>query len=263
MTLGLRYDYQEHYGGNLSPRAGLVWQPGPDDTIKLMYGEAFREPNIFELSSDPDLNPAVLTSMEICIAHSFGDLARISLSGYHSQIEDFLGSVGSLIGTGVGQVETQTVQGLEWQFDIRKGPVDAFLGGAWIINAEQDVRDSDTGAVFTRDLLGLPEKKISIGASCQVHDHVFLSLISSHIESYDALSGNPTITEPIRIESAHEINLTVGICDMEFSKLEWDGFLTVTNLTDRTNYEANIRRSGPHIFQQPERRMMIGGRIRF
>jgi outer membrane receptor protein involved in Fe transport len=258
LNLGVRYDHHDHYGGTFNPRIGLVWQPEEHNTVKLLYGEAFREPNIFELSSDSGLKPAELKSYELGIAHSFGQIARISLSGYYSQIDNFLGSVGSLIGTGVGDVETQTVEGMECQFDIKKGPVTAFINGAYIFDAKQEVLDSETGSFSTVDLLGLPGKKVNIGVSYFFLRYYTLSLISSHIGAYQALSGNSSVSEPIKIKAYHDIKLTLGVTGVNFSGMMWDGFITINNLTDRKNYEANIRRSGPHVFEQKGRTFMIG-----
>jgi len=263
LNLGARYDDQDHYGSTFNPRGGLVWQPTESNTIKLLYGEAFREPNIFELSSNSNLEPAELKSYEISAAHSFDQNIRFSLTGYHSKIDNFLGSVGSLIGEGVGQVETQTVQGIECQFDIRKGPVTAFINGAYILNAEQEVTHPDTGEKTTVDLLGLPEEKANIGVSYHFLKYYTISLISSHIAAYDALSGDSSESKPFKIKTYHDMKLSLGIADVRFAGIVWDGFVTVNNLADRKNYEANIRRSGTRVFQQERRNVMAGLRIAF
>ncbi len=263
LTVGARYDNQEHYGEQLSQRLGLVWQPTERNTIKLLYGEAFREPNIFELSSDSGLKPAVLKSYEIVIAHGFGNMARIRLTGYHSIVDNFLGSVGSLIGAGVGAVKSQIVQGVEWQADIQKGAMAAFINGAYVFNAEQDLIDPVTTTTFSRELMGLPTEKINIGVSYQFTNQFSLSLISSHIGAYDALSGNSVIEEPIKINTYHNMKLTLGIVKVPFAGRVWDGFITIDNLTDRMNYEANIRRSGPNVLQKTGRQITAGVKVTF
>ena len=263
LNLGMRYDHHEQYGGTINPRVGLVWQADDLNTIKLLYGEAFREPNIFELSSDPNLEPAKLKSYEVGFAHSFGQTARISLAGYHSKIDNFLASVGSLIGTGVGDVETQVVQGVEYQFDIKKGPITAFVNGAYVFNAEQEVLDPETGIFSTQELLGLPGKKMNIGVSCNFFKYYTLSFISGHVGAYEALSGDSEEPEPFEIKASHNIKLTLSVADVTLAGIPWDGFITVNNLTDRKNYEANIRRSGPYVFEQEGRSLIIGIRAIF
>lgn len=51
LTLGLRYDKHDDFGGHSSPRLGLVHQLTEAQTIKLLYGEAYRTPSLSEVDS--------------------------------------------------------------------------------------------------------------------------------------------------------------------------------------------------------------------
>lgn len=63
-TAGLRYDKHERYGGDLSPRIGLVGTLHRT-TVKVLYGEAFREPNVFEIqNSSGSIRPTSLRTIE-------------------------------------------------------------------------------------------------------------------------------------------------------------------------------------------------------
>lgn len=48
LTLGLRYDDYDSVGDHLSPRLGLVHQFNEAQTLKLLYGEAYRAPSLGE-----------------------------------------------------------------------------------------------------------------------------------------------------------------------------------------------------------------------
>jgi outer membrane receptor protein involved in Fe transport len=48
LTLGLRYDDYDGAGEHLSPRLGLVHQINETQTLKLLYGEAYRAPSLGE-----------------------------------------------------------------------------------------------------------------------------------------------------------------------------------------------------------------------
>ncbi len=76
LTLGLRFDDYSHIGSALSPRFGLVHQISATQTIKLLYGEAFRAPtinelklnNIFGIASlvgNSNLNPETIKTYEL------------------------------------------------------------------------------------------------------------------------------------------------------------------------------------------------------
>jgi outer membrane receptor for ferrienterochelin and colicins len=43
-----RYDWYTDYGGDLSSRFGLIYQPIKKTSIKVLYGDAFREPTVYE-----------------------------------------------------------------------------------------------------------------------------------------------------------------------------------------------------------------------
>ena len=72
LTLGARFDHFSSIGERISPRLGLVHQLNPQQTIKLLYGEAFRAPAENELNllnntvilGDPDLKSEVVKSWE-------------------------------------------------------------------------------------------------------------------------------------------------------------------------------------------------------
>jgi iron complex outermembrane receptor protein len=47
-TLGLREDYNNMTGARASPRAGLIWQTTSATTLKALYGNAYRPPNVYQ-----------------------------------------------------------------------------------------------------------------------------------------------------------------------------------------------------------------------
>jgi iron complex outermembrane receptor protein len=48
LTLGLRSDFFSDFGGVLTPKVGLTYQPDPRVNIKAMFGNAFRVPAFYE-----------------------------------------------------------------------------------------------------------------------------------------------------------------------------------------------------------------------
>ena len=48
VNAGLRHDKHDGFAGSASPRLGLVYLPWPDSAVKLLYGRAFRVPNMYE-----------------------------------------------------------------------------------------------------------------------------------------------------------------------------------------------------------------------
>ena len=49
LTAGIRFDNYNDFGSSTNPRIALIWKPENKNSIKLMYGTAFRAPNFLEL----------------------------------------------------------------------------------------------------------------------------------------------------------------------------------------------------------------------
>ena len=99
LNLGLRYDYYESFGGTTNPRLALIYNPVEQTTLKLLYGEAFRAPNAYELyyhdggySQKPsvELDPETIKTTELVVEHNFmhGLLGTASL--YHYVADDLI-----------------------------------------------------------------------------------------------------------------------------------------------------------------------------
>jgi iron complex outermembrane receptor protein len=99
LDAGLRYDEYESFGGEFSPRVGLIWKARPRTTAKLLVGRAFRAPNANELyyhdggisrKPNPHLEPERITTYESVVEHRFGPPVRGSLSLYHYDLDDLI-----------------------------------------------------------------------------------------------------------------------------------------------------------------------------
>ncbi len=90
LIAGARYDYNPLGGGSANPRLGLIWQALDSTTLKLLYGTAFRAPNVYErLYTDQattkenlGLAPEKIQTLEFILEHSFTPSTRVSASLY-------------------------------------------------------------------------------------------------------------------------------------------------------------------------------------
>ncbi|QGY46782.1 TonB-dependent receptor plug domain-containing protein [Maribellus comscasis] len=97
-SLGLRYDYSTEFGSILNPRLAIDFQPETFMGIKFMYGTAFRQPGIFELTSEfrgnPELNPEKIKTGEVEFSGLLAnDKISIKANVFYSVISDFIGKV--------------------------------------------------------------------------------------------------------------------------------------------------------------------------
>lgn len=90
ITAGGREDTIQRIGTSLSPRAAAILNPTKDDTVKLLYGRAFRTPNLYELlysspgsnTPNPYLKPEICDTYEVVWDRDFKDGLRTTVDGY-------------------------------------------------------------------------------------------------------------------------------------------------------------------------------------
>jgi outer membrane receptor for ferrienterochelin and colicins len=106
--LGASYDYWSltAQGSSVTPRLGAVYQPQPDTSVKVLYGQAFRNPNVYELFyadatsiANPDLQPERLHNTEIVIEQLVQRRLRLTASVFHTHIRRLISqSEGTALG---------------------------------------------------------------------------------------------------------------------------------------------------------------------
>lgn len=135
-TIGVRHDHYASFGGVTDPRLALVYRPGADTTFKLIYGQAFRAPNDYELfyndggvsqKASPNLQPERIRSTELLAEWRFAPEWRAVGTFYFNRITDLIATVSdpadgllvnvnsmTTIGRGIeGEIEGRTAFGLE------------------------------------------------------------------------------------------------------------------------------------------------------
>jgi outer membrane receptor for ferrienterochelin and colicins len=74
LNLGIRRDEYSTVGSSTTPRYAIVYNPIKSGTLKLLYGDAFRAPNVYEVDyedsvsgykANPTLKPEKISTMEI------------------------------------------------------------------------------------------------------------------------------------------------------------------------------------------------------
>ena len=97
LNLGLRYDSYDTFGDTVNPRAALIYNPAGPTTVKLLYGEAFRAPNAYELyyagvgnKANPDLDPETIRTGELVVERYLGEHLLLVGSAFYSRVEDLI-----------------------------------------------------------------------------------------------------------------------------------------------------------------------------
>ena len=99
LNAGVRHDDYDSFGGTTNPRAALIYNPLDKTTVKLIYGEAFRAPNAYELNyndglfttkSPEDLDPETIKSTELVLEQGIGRYLNAVANLYYYKIDDLI-----------------------------------------------------------------------------------------------------------------------------------------------------------------------------
>lgn len=98
LNAGVRYVYYTTFGGSTNPRLSLLYNPLDKTTLKLLYGTAFRAPNVYELyyqdgitfKSNPNLQPEKISTYELVLEQYLGESLRFSAAGFQYKTRDLI-----------------------------------------------------------------------------------------------------------------------------------------------------------------------------
>lgn len=207
VNAGVRYDQTSFAGGTTNPRIAVIFNPATGSTVKLLYGSAFRSPNVFELYyqspasspsmiSNPDLKPEKIKTYEMVYEQYFGPGLRATADGYYYKINNLINqtidTAGNLVFKNIEEVEAR---GLELELEKR------WVSGAngRINYALQRATNTRTGDVLTNS----PEQLAKLSITVPFVKERFLAGIE---EQYT--SDRKTITGKF-IEDVWLTNLTL------------------------------------------------------
>lgn len=147
---GVRYDHYNTFGGTTNPRLALIYKPAEKTILKLLFGKAFRAPNVYEMyygdgvsyRANPDLRPERITTTEVVCDQYLGEHFRSSLSAYYYQIKGLitqhLGGDDLLV---YENTETIRARGIEAEVEVRW--VDGLQGRASYVLQQAEDADSE------------------------------------------------------------------------------------------------------------------------
>ena len=128
LTAGVRYDSFNTFGDTVNPRLALVYNPTEPTTLKLLYGTAFRAPNVSEFSYEdaarsfklnPDLEPEKIKTYELVLEQQLGRRWRGSVAGFLSRVTDLITTVQDPVDglTYSDNIDKVEARGVEFQLD--------------------------------------------------------------------------------------------------------------------------------------------------
>lgn len=152
VVIGGRYDDYDDVGSSFSPRISLVYPFTQQQTIKVLYGEAFRAPTPNELYlvgvtlvGNPDLKPEIIKTSELIWIGHWGS-HTITLNGHYNVIENSIYSTNTFL----NQTLDEAFYGMEMEYDFQLSKQWLFQinGSALESLPDSDFREADRLASF-------------------------------------------------------------------------------------------------------------------
>ena len=182
LNAGVRYDYYKSFGSSTNPRAGLIYSPFQKTTVKLLYGQAFRAPNAYELyyqdggvtqKANPDLRPEKISTYELVVEQYVRNY-RLTGAGYYYRMRDLI------------SLQTDPVSGVSMfqnAGEVEAKGAEFGIEGKWLNGLEgkmsyalQQATDKETGSTLVNSprqlaklnlLVPVVPKKLSMGFEAQ------------------------------------------------------------------------------------------------
>lgn len=193
LNAGIRYDHFSTFGESVSPRLALIYKPFEMTALKLIYGEAFRAPNIYELyakddvttKSNPNLSPETIKTYEVALEHYFPNNVYATFSLFLYRIKNLITQ------------ETDPADGL-LVFNnvdrVRAKGVEVEVGHKWPIGVEGrisqtyvETRDTETGQILTNSPRNLSKLNLLVPV---IKGKFFAGAEAQYTGSRKTLSGN-------------------------------------------------------------------------
>jgi len=169
-TFGIRYDHYSTFGGAINPRAAVILNPTPTSAVKILYGQAFRAPNVYELFwhqegfdfGNSHLRPETIRSAEVVYEKTLNENWTVSVDAFRDDISDLITqspqtgapgfvNFGKIHVSGLeGEIERRTVQGFETRLSYAFQASATVETGAPLSNSPRHVIQAKIGDSWAR-----------------------------------------------------------------------------------------------------------------
>ncbi|WP_035668896.1 TonB-dependent receptor [Flavobacterium sp. 83] len=261
LTLGGRFDYHNIYKSIFTFRSGLVYKPFQRTSIRFLFGQAFREPNIFELGASSvknvvnELDPARMNTFEIGINQSFTSNLIANIVAYKNIATNFIEPTET--GGFINSDNVINVFGIESQLFYKTGKIRTEISYSYV------KKDADEYAGVRTVNLGVYPHRITGGLTFDATDNFTINSRINYYSQIQAKHGNKDITQIITIPSYTKLDLTFSHTKIKVYDAEITAQVLVTNVFDSKIYQPNIRIGGPKEFLQHGRQLFCNLIVKF
>ena len=228
LNAGIRYDYYSSVDASSDPRVAVIYRPSEKTSLKAIYGEAFRIPNVYEKfysvppnAPNPELKPEKMRSEELIWEQALSPRLSLSTSAYHSTMADLITQQPEQSGLYIFQ-NLQNVAASGIELELRGQLQGGFEGTASY--SFQESKDTSTNQLLDNSPRNLAKLNLTQPLFTQ---KLFLTLDGQYRSRMESLAG--TSVSPFSILNFTVLGRRLG--------RHADLSASVYNLLDKTYFD--------------------------
>jgi outer membrane cobalamin receptor len=254
LTLGARLDHHSIHDFIFTTRSGIVFLPGKrKSAIKFLFGQAFRQPTIFEQGAmqtkvNLEVKPTRINSYEISASHQPNQAVYGSITMFTNEVFNFIIPDNRSENLVIDQY--RLMYGLEGIVKLKSDNFSANIAYTYI----HPTKEEFDGTEYTG--LGVYQNRASIGLNYFIKQLIHVNTQINYYDGVSAMHGNLSVPEVIDFDPYIKANLTVSTRELPLYTSSLKVMFTIKNITGGKHYQPNIRFTGAKQFLQPGRQFI-------
>ena len=250
LTLGFHYDDGNLYDEVETIRGAVQYNFSERYSLKVLYGEAFREPTTSELSKNDQLNPADVETTELVFDARPNESINYKVASYSSHARNIIGENRQDTDGPIINIDKNNIKGSEAHLRWKADSLSGFLWVSYL-----DVSQH----------IDLAEYKFGFGLSKEINNNWMLSSVGKYTDTVETEAKDEN--GDLNIVSVPEymvVDLTLvgkNVARWQYADLVMSA--SIYNLFDRKNYYSNPRGPDPIKFLAQERSYFIKASFTF
>ena len=250
LTLGFHYDDSNLYDEVETIRGAIQYNFSENYSMKVLYGEAFREPTTSELSKNDELDPADVETTELVFDARPNGFINYKIAAYSSRARNIIGENRQDTDGPIINIDKNNIEGSEASLRWKTESLSGFLWLSYL-----DVSQH----------IDLAEYKLGFGLSKEINKNWMLSSVGKYTDTVktEAKDGNGDL-QIVTVPEYAVLDLTLvgnNIASWKSSSLTVSA--SIYNLFDRRNFYSNPRGPDPIKFLAQERSYFVKASFSF
>ena len=250
LTLGFHYDDSNLYDEVETLRGAVQYNFSENYSMKVLYGEAFREPTTSELSKNEELDPADVETTELVFDARPNEFISYKIASYSSRARNIIGENRQDTDGPIINIDKNNIEGSE---ALLRWKTESLSGFLWL--SYLDVSQH----------IDLAEYKLGFGLSKEINKNWMLSTVGKYTDTVktEAKDENGDL-QIVTVPEYAVLDLTLvgnNIASWKSSSLTVSA--SIYNLFDRRNFYSNPRGPDPIKFLAQERSYFVKASFSF